>query len=95
MILPFGDGGLLIELRSLAEVLALHRGLEAAEPREADDGGARLVRIEVAYRGELPTVFLADHPVTGGYPVAAVVRSADLDLFAQARPGQMLTFLAG
>jgi biotin-dependent carboxylase-like uncharacterized protein len=35
-----------------------------------------------------PIVFLADHPVTGGYPVVAVVRSADLSGLAQARPGQ-------
>lgn len=41
----------------------------------------------------LPTVFLADHPVTGGYPVIAVVRRADLDLLAQARPGQTIRFL--
>jgi len=40
----------------------------------------------------LPIVFLADHPVTGGYPVIAVVRSADLPLMAQARPGQAVTF---
>ncbi|MQA11603.1 MAG: 5-oxoprolinase/urea amidolyase family protein [Pseudonocardiaceae bacterium] len=39
-----------------------------------------------------PTLFLADHPVTGGYPVIAVVVSADLDLAAQARPGQRLRF---
>lgn len=39
-----------------------------------------------------PIVFLADHPVTGGYPVIAVVRSADLPLMAQARPGQAVTF---
>ena len=30
---------------------------------------------------------LADHPVTGGYPVVAVVLSADLRHLAQARPG--------
>jgi biotin-dependent carboxylase-like uncharacterized protein len=39
-----------------------------------------------------PLVFLADHPVTGGYPVIAVVRHTDLDLAAQARPGDPLTF---
>lgn len=39
-----------------------------------------------------PLVFLADHPVTGGYPVIAVVRHTDLDLAAQARPGDQLTF---
>jgi biotin-dependent carboxylase-like uncharacterized protein len=40
----------------------------------------------------LPTVLLADHPTTGGYPVIAVVASGALDLFAQLRPGQDLTF---
>lgn len=37
-----------------------------------------------------PTLLLADHPVTGGYPVIAVVRDADLDLAGQLRPGQRL-----
>ena len=35
-----------------------------------------------------PVLFLADHPVTGGYPVIAVVVTADLPLAAQAAPGQ-------
>ncbi len=39
-----------------------------------------------------PVLFLADHPVTGGYPVLAVVDPADLWLAAQARPGQTLHF---
>ncbi|SEG93423.1 biotin-dependent carboxylase uncharacterized domain-containing protein [Saccharopolyspora kobensis] len=39
-----------------------------------------------------PTLFLADHPVTGGYPVIAVVVAADLDKAAQARPGQRIRF---
>lgn len=39
-----------------------------------------------------PTMFLADHPVTGGYPVIAVVVAADLDKAAQARPGQRIRF---
>nr|WP_246283741.1 biotin-dependent carboxyltransferase family protein [Nocardioides perillae] len=42
-----------------------------------------------------PTLLLADHPVTGGYPVVGVVRSADVDRAAQARPGQRLRFVAG
>jgi allophanate hydrolase subunit 2 len=42
----------------------------------------------------LPTVLLADHPVTGGYPVVAVVLDADVDLLAQVRPGQGVRFLA-
>jgi biotin-dependent carboxylase-like uncharacterized protein len=43
--------------------------------------------LQVPPGGE-PVLFLADHPVTGGYPVVAVVRSADVDLAAQAVPGQ-------
>ena len=39
-----------------------------------------------------PVLFLADHPVTGGYPVLAVVRTADLPAVAQVRPGDALRF---
>jgi biotin-dependent carboxylase-like uncharacterized protein len=39
-----------------------------------------------------PVLFLADHPVTGGYPVIGVVDPADLDLAAQARPGDPVSF---
>jgi biotin-dependent carboxylase-like uncharacterized protein len=39
-----------------------------------------------------PVLFLADHPVTGGYPVLAVVLTADLPAAAQLRPGDTLTF---
>ncbi len=42
--------------------------------------------------GGQPVVFLADHPVTGGYPVIAVVRAGEVGLAAQARPGQLLRF---
>lgn len=38
-------------------------------------------------------LFLADHPLTGGYPVIAVVARADVGRAAQARPGQRLRFL--
>ena len=37
-----------------------------------------------------PVLFLADHPVTGGYPVIAYVDDADVDRCAQLRPGQQL-----
>ena len=40
----------------------------------------------------LPIVMLADHPVTGGYPVIAVVDPADLTHVAQAGPGMSLRF---
>ncbi len=39
-----------------------------------------------------PVVFLADHPVTGGYPVIAVVHPDDVRLAAQLRPGQSVRF---
>jgi biotin-dependent carboxylase-like uncharacterized protein len=39
-----------------------------------------------------PVLFLADHPVTGGYPVLAVVATADLAAVAQLRPGDELRF---
>lgn len=42
----------------------------------------------------LPVLFLADHPVTGGYPVIGYVDDADVDRCAQLRPGQELRFRA-
>ncbi|MGO3151118.1 MAG: carboxyltransferase domain-containing protein [Galactobacter sp.] len=39
-----------------------------------------------------PVVFLADHPVTGGYPVIATVIDADLPLAAQIPPGTPVRF---
>jgi len=37
-----------------------------------------------------PMLFLADHPVTGGYPVIGYVADLDVDRCAQLRPGQDL-----
>ncbi|MBI5160761.1 MAG: biotin-dependent carboxyltransferase family protein [Micrococcales bacterium] len=37
-----------------------------------------------------PTILGPDAPVTGGYPVIAVVADRDLDLLAQVRPGQSI-----
>ena len=39
-----------------------------------------------------PILFLADHPVTGGYPVIAVLRPDGLDRAAQLRPGDGIRF---
>lgn len=39
-----------------------------------------------------PIVFLQDHPVTGGYPVLAVVDDACLSALAQLRPGDEVRF---
>ncbi|WP_034806245.1 5-oxoprolinase subunit B/C family protein [Intrasporangium oryzae] len=45
--------------------------------------------LQVPPSGE-PVLFLADHPVTGGYPVIGVVRDAAVDRAAQLRPGDRL-----
>jgi allophanate hydrolase subunit 2 len=39
-----------------------------------------------------PVLFLADHPVTGGYPVIAVVAPEDIPAAAQLRPGAQVRF---
>jgi allophanate hydrolase subunit 2 len=51
--------------------------------------------IQVPPGGE-PVIFLADHPVTGGYPVVAVLLDRDSDRAGQAVPGQHIRIaLAG
>lgn len=60
------------------------------EGEELPSEGAVRGSIQVPPSGE-PVIFLADHPVTGGYPVVAVVQGQDVDLLAQARPGQGVT----
>jgi biotin-dependent carboxylase-like uncharacterized protein len=71
--------------------------LEGGRLRRADDAempSEGMVRgaIQVPPGGE-PVVFLADHPVTGGYPVVATVCDADVDRAAQVRPGQGVRFV--
>lgn len=41
----------------------------------------------------LPIVLLADAPTVGGYPVPAMVASADQPVVAQRQPGDVLTFV--
>ncbi|MGH3342497.1 MAG: biotin-dependent carboxyltransferase family protein [Carbonactinosporaceae bacterium] len=65
--------------------------LARAREGELPSEGMALGALQVPPSGQ-PTLFLADHPVTGGYPVAAVVVDADVDAAAQARPGQRLRF---
>ncbi|MFD8492364.1 biotin-dependent carboxyltransferase family protein [Amycolatopsis sp. NPDC059657] len=67
---------------------SLVRANDAELPPEAAVPGA----LQVPPAGN-PILFLADHPVTGGYPVVAVVDEADVDLAAQARPGQSVRFV--
>ncbi|HEY5858313.1 MAG TPA: biotin-dependent carboxyltransferase family protein [Aldersonia sp.] len=59
--------------------------------KELPTEGMPLGAIQVPPSGE-PVVFLADHPITGGYPVIGVVVHDDIPLLAQARPGQHVLF---
>jgi biotin-dependent carboxylase-like uncharacterized protein len=70
----------------------LGRPLERSNAGELPSEGMVTGAVQVPPSG-LPVVFLADHPVTGGYPVPAVVVPGDLPLLAQARPGQLIRFL--
>ncbi|MFE7798608.1 biotin-dependent carboxyltransferase family protein [Nocardia sp. NPDC057440] len=65
--------------------------LRRSVSRELPTEGMALGSIQVPPSGQ-PVVFLADHPITGGYPVIAVVVDVDVDAMAQARPGQPLRF---
>ena len=67
--------------------IVLERRVARELPSEPMVAGA----VQVSPDG-LPTVLLADHPVTGGYPVIAVVADRALDVFAQLRPGQRVQF---
>ncbi|MEV5783390.1 biotin-dependent carboxyltransferase family protein [Streptomyces sp. NPDC052287] len=66
--------------------------LERAVSGELPSEGMVLGAVQVPPDGR-PVVFLADHPTTGGYPVIAVVRTADLSAAAQAVPGTPVRFL--
>ncbi len=62
-------------------------GLVPADDEQLPSEGTWRGAVQVPPGGE-PVLFLADHPVTGGYPVVAVVVDADVDRAAQLRPGQ-------
>ncbi|NUW30683.1 biotin-dependent carboxyltransferase family protein [Nonomuraea sp. SMC257] len=65
----------------------LARAREGELPSEGMVAGA----LQVPPSGQ-PIVFLADHPPTGGYPVIAVLVTADLPVAAQLRPGDQVRF---
>ncbi|WP_181319516.1 biotin-dependent carboxyltransferase family protein [Rhodococcus sp. OK519] len=65
----------------------LHRGRQGELPSEGMVRGA----LQVPPNG-MPVLFLADHPVTGGYPVIAVVLEDDIPAAAQLRPGCRIRF---
>ncbi|MFJ9938520.1 biotin-dependent carboxyltransferase family protein [Streptomyces virginiae] len=67
--------------------------LVRARAGELPSEGMVLGAVQVPPDG-LPVVFLADHPVTGGYPVVGVVGPGPaLDAAAQARPGTPVRFV--
>ena len=65
--------------------------LQRATDDELPSEGMARGALQVPPSGK-PVLFLADHPVTGGYPVAAYVDDADVDRCAQLCPGQRLFF---
>ncbi|SDL87340.1 biotin-dependent carboxylase uncharacterized domain-containing protein [Nonomuraea maritima] len=69
------------------------RGPELVRARQGElpSEGMVLGAVQVPPSGQ-PIVFLADHPPTGGYPVIAVVRDADIPVAAQLRPGDEVRF---
>ncbi|WP_435169222.1 carboxyltransferase domain-containing protein [Falsirhodobacter sp. 1013] len=72
--------------------------LEGAEPltrgpRELPSEGTETGAIQIPHSGQ-PVFFLADHPLTGGYPVIATVHPDALDLAAQIPPGARIRFVA-
>jgi antagonist of KipI len=66
----------------------LHRQPELAEIAAC---GAVFGAIQVPANGQ-PIVLMADHQVTGGYPIIGTVLSADLPLLAQLLPGDEVQF---
>lgn len=74
--------------------LALGEGaapLERTRTGELASEGVAMGALQVPPSG-LPVLFLADHPVTGGYPVIAGVIAEDLSAAAQLPPGAMIRF---
>jgi len=69
------------------------RRTDAAEGRELPPEGMVRGAIQVPPGGE-PVILGPDHPVTGGYPVIAVVADAAVDRLAQATPGTKVRFVA-
>ncbi len=65
----------------------LQRRRNGELPSEGTVSGA----LQVPPEG-LPVLFLADHPITGGYPVIAVVVDSQLDLAAQVPIGGTIRF---
>lgn len=71
--------------------LAGERSLERSITRELPSEGTVTGAIQVPPSGQ-PVLFLADHPLTGGYPVIATVAEHHLDLAGQIPIGAHIRF---
>jgi len=67
------------------------RPLTRAITRELPSEGVETGSLQVPPDGH-PVLFLADHPVTGGYPVVGVLTPDSVDRAAQLRPGDAVRF---
>lgn len=65
--------------------------LVRAVHHELPSEGVETGSLQVPPEGH-PVLFLADHPVTGGYPVVGVLTPASVDRAAQLRPGDAVRF---
>jgi allophanate hydrolase subunit 2 len=65
--------------------------LERARPGELLSEGVVTGALQVPPNGQ-PILLMQDHPTTGGYPVIAVVCTADLWLAGQLAPGNRVRF---
>jgi KipI family sensor histidine kinase inhibitor len=96
----FGAAGLAALTAASYQVTAASNrtGLRLAGPPtartrhgELPSEGVTVGSLQVTHDGQ-PIMLLADHPTTGGYPVIAVVCTADIGRAAQLRPGQQIRF---
>jgi allophanate hydrolase subunit 2 len=67
--------------------------LVRTDARELPSEGTERGAIQVPHSGQ-PVLFLADHPLTGGYPVIATVLPEALALAGQIPPGARIRFSA-
>ncbi len=73
-------------------------GREGGQPlrrdaRELPSEGTAPGAIQIPHSG-LPVLFLADHPLTGGYPVIATLLPEALSRAGQLPPGARIRFVA-
>ncbi|EJB08181.1 allophanate hydrolase subunit 2 [Rhizobium leguminosarum bv. trifolii WSM597] len=73
--------------------LAGARTIERIDDAELQSEATVLGAIQVPHSGQ-PVLFAADHPLTGGYPVIAVVAAHHLDLAGQLPIGARIRFKA-